>query len=170
MRVFRFLSIPFLVFVLGCSQTLKVTTQGQGSVTLNPAGGTYFYGTTVKLKATPAAGWSFVVWSGDLSGTNNPETVIMDSDLSVTATFGQQCTLAVSTIDQGSVRLDPLGGAYDCGTAVTVTAIPNTGWRFDGWSGDVSGVENPLVLTMDSNKRLTATFVRDRRKAGSALP
>ena len=160
MRVFRFLSIPFLVVFVSCSHTLNVTTQGQGSVRLNPPGGTYFHGTTVNLTATPATGWSFLVWSGDLSGTNNRETIIMDSDLSVTATFGQQRNLAVTTVGQGSVRLEPPGGAYDSGTALTVTAIPNPGWRFDGWSGDVSGVNNPIVFIMDSDKRLTATFVQ----------
>ena len=161
MRVFRFLSIPFLVFFLGCSHTLNVTTQGEGSVKLNPPGGSYFHGTTVNLTATPAAGWSFLTWGGDLSGTNNRETIIVDSDTSVTATFGQQCKLAVTTVGQGSVRLDPPGGTYACGTAVTVTAILNTGWRLDGWSGDVSGANNPTVLIMNSDKRFTATFVRE---------
>jgi len=90
MRVSRLVSIPLLVFILGCSHTLNVTTQGQGSVRLFPPGGTYFYGTTVYLTATPATGWSFLLWSGDLSGKNSRETIIMDSDMNVTATFVQE--------------------------------------------------------------------------------
>ena len=170
MRVFRFLSIPFLVFFLGCSHTLNVRTEGQGSVRLNPPGGTYFYGTTVNLTAIPATGWSFLLWSGDLSGTNSRETVIMDSDISVTATFGQQFTLAVTTVGQGSVRLDPPGDTYDCGTALTMTAIPNSGWRFDGWSGDVSGVNNPIVLSWTLTSASRQLSCKNSREARSELP
>ena len=170
MRVFRFLSIPFLVFFLGCSHTLNVRTEGQGSVRLNPPGGTYFYGTTVNLTAIPATGWSFLLWSGDLSGTNSRETVIMDSDISVTATFGQQFTLTVTTVDQGSVRLDPPSDTYDCGTALTVTAIPNSGWRFDGWSGDVSGVNNPIVLSWTLTSASRQLSCKNSREARSELP
>jgi hypothetical protein len=41
----------------------------------------------VTVTATPDAGWSFGSWSGELSGTTNPETITMDGDKSITATF-----------------------------------------------------------------------------------
>ena len=56
-------------------------------VTLDPAGGTYEDGTSVELTAVADAGWTFVGWSGDLSGDTNPETILMDADKTVTATF-----------------------------------------------------------------------------------
>jgi len=68
---------------------LTVNTTGNGSVSLSPAGGTYNEGTTVTLTATPDAGWEFAGWSGDLTGTNNPATITMDADKTVTATFNQ---------------------------------------------------------------------------------
>ena len=71
-------------------------------------------------------------------------------------------TLTVNIIDSGKVTLNPPGGTYDYGTAVTLTATPDTGYHFVSWSGDVpSGHEtdNPLTITMDSNKSITATFV-----------
>jgi uncharacterized repeat protein (TIGR02543 family) len=67
--------------------TLTVNIVGSGSVTLNPDSTTYTYGTEVNLTAVANAGWTFSGWSGDLSGTNNPATIVMDADKTVTALF-----------------------------------------------------------------------------------
>jgi PKD repeat protein len=68
--------------------------------------------------------------------------------------------LVVNTAGTGSggVTLDPDGGVYAEGTVVTLTASVDSGSRFAGWSGDLSGTANPATLTMDGNKTVTATF------------
>jgi len=140
---------------------LTVNTQGQGSVALNPAGGTYNEGTQVTLTATPAQGWQFDHWSGDLSGSTNPATITMDADKTVTAVFTQiQHSLTVNTQGQGSVALNPAGGTYNEGTQVTLTATPSQGWQFDHWTGDLSGSTNPATITMDADKTVTAVFTQ----------
>jgi uncharacterized delta-60 repeat protein len=57
---------------------------------------------------------------------------------------------------------DPLPGTYtyDPGTEVTITATADTdgGYEFSEWTGDVSGTTNPITITMDSNKSVTANF------------
>ncbi len=67
---------------------LHVTIVGQGSVSeqVVTAKG-YGHGTLVRLTAEPAEGWTFQNWSGDLSGTDNPHEITIDSEKSVTATF-----------------------------------------------------------------------------------
>ncbi|MGD2093234.1 MAG: C1 family peptidase [Candidatus Aminicenantes bacterium] len=147
----------------GCTQyTLTTNTVGNGSISLNPPGGIYCEGTVVTLTAVPDAGWQFDGWSGDLTGTTNPADITMDANKSVTATFSQlpvqQYTLTVNTVGQGSVTLDPPGGTYDEGTVVTLTAVPDSGWNFDNWSGDLTGSTNPDTVTMDANKTVTANF------------
>jgi len=55
---------------------------------------------------------------------------------------------------------DPSPGTYtyDEGTEVAIRAIPNSGYTFSGWSGDASGTTNPITITMDSDKSITASF------------
>jgi hypothetical protein len=60
-----------------------------GSVALNPAQppAGYATGTSVQLTATANPGYAFGSWSGDLSGSVNPKTIIMNSNKEVTANF-----------------------------------------------------------------------------------
>ncbi|MEE8471512.1 MAG: cell wall-binding protein, partial [Dehalococcoidia bacterium] len=88
--------------------TLTVITVGSGSVSRLPDQPTYALNTVVQLTATPAAGWSFSAWSGDLIGSLNPDTITMNGDKTVTATFTQdQYTLTVITVGSGSVSRLP---------------------------------------------------------------
>jgi len=43
-------------------------------------------------------------------------------------------------------------------SALTLTASPADGWDFLGWSGDVSGSENPITITPIENLIVQATF------------
>ncbi|WP_198517120.1 InlB B-repeat-containing protein [Tenacibaculum sp. SZ-18] len=142
--------------------TLNAT---DGTITPDPAGGTYDDGTSVTLTATPDAGYEFVEWSGDASGTTNPLIITMDADKTITATFAPiQRTLTVNATN-GAVTTNPnpTNGTYDDGTSVTLTATPDAGYEFVEWSGDASGTTNPLIITMDADKTITATFAPIQR-------
>ncbi len=52
-------------------------------------------------------------------------------------------------------------GEYSPGIPATVTAVPNLGYRFTGWTGDASGTTNPLTITMGADKTVGATFEKD---------
>jgi WD40 repeat protein len=69
--------------------------------------------------------------------------------------FNSQCIITI--IGNGSVNLVPDPPGY-YGTTDTLTAIPDTGYQFVQWSGDLTGSENPAVLLMDYDKNVTATF------------
>ena len=66
-------------------------------------------------------------------------------------------TLTVNVEGSGSVSLDNTGPLY-YGDVVELTAIPDPGWVFFEWSKDLSGSGNPILLTMDANKVVNATF------------
>ncbi len=74
-------------FVQADPGTLTVQIEGQGDVTKSPNKALYDGGEIVTLTAFPSAGYIFSGWSGDLSGTMNPDTVQIAGDREVTATF-----------------------------------------------------------------------------------
>ena len=77
---------------------------GQGTTT--PAAGQHVYpaGTVVDLSATPAIGWKFSRWAGEVAEPNSPTTTVtMDRDKEVTAVFA---------LHRGDVNLD---GMVDVG-------------------------------------------------------
>jgi len=83
--------LSFLAFPCGAAAqnfTLTLNTLGSGTVSASPAG-PYAAGTVVTLTASPASGWSFSSWSGNLTGYANPGTLIMNGNYTVTATFDQ---------------------------------------------------------------------------------
>ncbi|MBK8430954.1 MAG: hypothetical protein IPL28_06495, partial [Chloroflexi bacterium] len=141
---------------------LNVATVGNG--TAAPNSGTYDYGTVVTLTATADLGSTFTDWSGDVVSTTNPITITMDSDKFITATFIlNQYELNVATVGNGTAA--PNSGTYDYGTVVTLTATADLGSTFTDWSGDVLSTTNPVTVTMNSDKFITATFALTKRYA-----
>jgi hypothetical protein len=140
--------------------TLAVATSGSGSVGLSPPGGSYAPGTVVTLTALAAPGHAFTGWSGDLSGAANPASLTMSANRSVTASFAPVPTfsLTVAVEGGGSVALSPPGGIYPEGSSVSLGALPDAGFVFAGWSGDLSGAANPASLLMSANRSVTARF------------
>ncbi len=119
----------------------------------------------VTLEAVPAAGWQFDNWSGDLTGSTNPDTITMDSDKAVTANFSQiMHSLDLTGLGSGSVTVDgtpralPWSGSFAWGSVVTLEAVPVAGWQFANWSGDLAGSANPDTITMDADKAVVANF------------
>jgi len=143
------------------THTLTMAVSGSGST--DPAAGPHDYleGTVVTISATPDSGWQFDGWTGDVvdSGSSTTTTTI-DADKTVTASFAQimhTLTMAVS----GSGSTDPTVGPHDYaeGTVVTISATPDSGWQFDGWTGDVADANAPTTTTtMDTGKTVTASF------------
>ena len=60
--------------------------------------------------------------------------------------------------ENGTVTMDPPGGAYNEGTQVTLTAIPDEGYEFVSWTGDASGVTSPKVINVKNDRTITVNF------------
>lgn len=139
--------------------SLSVTVSGSGSVTKNPNQPTYKSGTKVTLTATPSAGQKFTGWGGAASGTTNPLTITMDSSKSIIATFAAlQYNLTITTSGNGTVFTNPGQSVYNAGSTVTLNAVPANGQQFTGWNGAVTSTTNPLTVTMNADKVITANF------------
>jgi hypothetical protein len=158
--------------------TLTVTKSGvvTGIVTSFPfginCGATCSYqftsGTNVTLTATPDLLSSFGGWSGDVTCSCSTIIVTMNSNKNVTATFNPKYTLTIikAGAGTGTVTSNPSGincGAtcsyqFVSGTSVTLTATPDSSLVFDGWSGDATGTNPIIIITMNSDKIITAIF------------
>jgi Divergent InlB B-repeat domain len=57
----------------------------------------------------------------------------------------------------------PRSNAFNIGQTVTNMATADSGQEFLGWTGDASGTNNPLVVTMDQSKVITARFSKRPR-------
>jgi uncharacterized repeat protein (TIGR02543 family) len=133
----------------------------------------YNLNTIVNLTAAPAAGSTFVGWSGACTGTGVC-TVSMTASKSVTATFNTTTagtyalTLYKIGTGLGTVASNPAG--INCGTAcvanftsgrlVTLTATPTTGSTFTGWGGACAGTTPTCTVTMSAARIITANFTR----------
>jgi concanavalin A-like lectin/glucanase superfamily protein/List-Bact-rpt repeat protein/fibronectin type III domain protein len=140
---------------------VSVDPDGSGSVAKNPDQALYDHGAMVQLTATPAAGYSFVSWSGDTTESTNPISLAMNGNKSVTAHFALNAYTLATTVDppgSGSISKNPDQASYSSGSSVELTASAATGYHFVDWSGDLPGSTNPQTLTMDADKSVTAHF------------
>jgi FtsP/CotA-like multicopper oxidase with cupredoxin domain/fibronectin type 3 domain-containing protein len=126
--------------------SLTVNIVGSGSVSVNGSS-PYPAGSVVQLTATPAAGWMFSGWSGDLSGSTNPEYLLMDSNKTVTATFTEIPTPTTLKFDFGT-STSPVQSGY---TRVTDSTVYSAGLGY-GWSG-TSGIGSRDRGAPDSLRR-----------------
>jgi hypothetical protein len=55
-----------------------------------------------------------------------------------------------------------LPGPYHNGDVVKLTAVPKAGWRLSYWSGDATGTANPVSVTINGNKTVTANYTRNQ--------
>jgi len=139
--------------------TLTIVLQGSGTVLKDPDLELYTYGQVVNLTAVPSPGWAFNHWEENLTGNTNPTNITMTENTTVIANFTQnQYTLTITIEGQGNVTKDPDQDTYTYGQNVNLTAIPDTGWNFDHWTGNLTGSVNPTTITIDGNTSVIANF------------
>ena len=160
--------LPFVLllvlslFIGGCSRkeySLTIDVSGQGTTIPGAGTNTYKEAGSLTITATPANGWQFDGWSCDVSGSDAASAIRVDAKKQVTANFSKiKYNLSISV--NGSGTTDPAAGSVNCdpGSVVNVTATPANGWKFDNWSGDVSGSDAAVFIVLDGNKNVTANF------------
>jgi hypothetical protein len=95
-----------------------------GTVDIDPPTGPYQHGVSVTLTPHPNTGYSFIGWAGDVPAgheTDNPLTIIMDANKTVTANFG------INQV-QVTVQTNPTGQSFDV-DGITYTAPQAFVWN-----------------------------------------
>ena len=138
-------------------------TQGVAGTLVTMVGANFTGVAAVKFNGKPA---TFTVLSGTQLRTTVPAgattgTISLTNSTGAGATltsFVVQRALKVSTLGSGSVTLNPLGGVYNEGHVVTLTAAPAAGWFFHDWNGHLDGANATATITLDTDKNVTAEF------------
>lgn len=87
-------------------------------------------------------------------------TLLAFSAISCTTESTPSYQLTTSSVPTEGGSVSPASGEYDEGTEVQVQATANENWVFDGWQGDQTGSQNPMTVTMDADKMVSALFVK----------
>ena len=156
---------------------MRVVKNGSGTVTSVPSGincgsdcnEPYTAGTVVTLTQTELPGYQFSSWggAGASCGTQSTCQVTMGStDTVVTITFNP--VLEVTKSGNGTISSTPSGitcgttctKAYPFGTSVTLTATPDAGYQFIGWSGAGAscGTNTTCVVSVTGYTNVLAAF------------
>jgi hypothetical protein len=113
--------------------------------------------------------------------TTAPCTVTVNANVTVTATFGLAppgfFTLQVTKQGDGTGTVGTNPAAVACGflcsatlpggTVLTVTATPDPGARFTGWSGGGCSGTDPCDVTLNAHTPITATFIQSAIVTGT---
>lgn len=170
-------------FFTGTPQTLTYTRAGSGagSVSLSMSGfnatctdscqKAYGQRGIVTLTAQPSYGSALIGWSGACTGNKSSCAVRMNNAKSVSATFNllpvYPLSLTLEGTGRGTVTVSAnesvnCGGScvnpYPAGTPVALTAIPDPGSEFAGWSGVCQGPKQVCSLTVTAAGAVTASF------------
>lgn len=138
---------------------LTIEKLGNGFIETVPKTSYYENNTNVNIEAIANEGWKFERWENDLSTSNNQETILMDTNKNIKAIFIEEAyKLTTNIVGNGNVSATPESTTYSYGSNVTISANPDTGWFFDRWEGDLDSYNNNEIITMNSNKTVTAVF------------
>ncbi len=151
------------------SVSLDVEPADGGYVAQFPGADELVDGGEVTVTATPADGYEFVGWEGDIETTASSFTFILSGDTALTAVFQPVVadvtyllTAYVEPSGAGTIVRDPALFEYPEGAEVTLTAYADEGFVFAGWTGDLpagTDASDPvLVVTMDGDVDIRANY------------
>ncbi len=135
---------------------VTINVVGEGTVT-GANTGTYLEGTELTLTASPADHYDFVNWTGDVTSTDNPLTITVNSDMTITANFQEHAKYTITAVPNDENMGTVTGGReYYVGESATLKATAKSGYVFVGWE---DGEKNATrTVTVSGDATYTANF------------
>lgn len=137
--------------------TLNTSVEGNGKLT--PESGEFLANGYIHIKAIPVEGWKFNHWSGDISGNNADTAILLNTNITIKAHFIEERQLTITI--KGNGKVTPESGNYIRGETIQLSAIPDNGWTFDYWSGDINGSSADTSIILNNNISVIAHFVEE---------
>ena len=94
---------------------------------MNPPGGTYPEQALITLTAVPDPGWMFDSWGINLSGSQNPETLLMDSNKSISVKFVESTDVSESRRVNRFILHQNHPNPFNAQTSITFS-LKQQGW------------------------------------------
>jgi len=153
--------VPIIIPSYTLTVNAAPANEGTVSVEGTNRGGIFPEGSTNTVLATPGSGFEFIGWTGDATGTVNPLTVTLNTNLTITAFFAAigSVTVTITTTGDGSVSPDLNGVDLRAGRNYTLRATAANGDVFSNWTGSITTNKNPLTINAESNLVLQANFI-----------
>ena len=129
-----------------------------GYIEIDPDKTAYDDGETVVLNAGAESCYTFTGWTGDCTGSDTECTLSMDKNMTAVAIFTPGSFPLTIEYEGGTVIKNPDKPVYKCGEKVKLTAVPDPGGYFIGWSGDETGTSETITIVMDYEKYIEAKF------------
>lgn len=120
---------------------------------------------TVSVSSLQAGGFgNRYVYSSWSDGGEQSHAIIGPSSSSdYTAFFSAEYSLTVSLQPpEGGVVTPPGTNWHESGQTVSVTAVANPGYRFSGWSGDLSGALHLTSITINGPNNIIGNFTQNQ--------
>ena len=125
-------------------------------------GGSYTYGATATVTATPATGYQFVNWTqaGSAVSTSASYSFPVSANRTLVANFSLISYTISTTSSPTAGGSTSGGGTLNYGTSATVTATPATGYQFVNWTegGSPVSTSTSYTFTVNANRSLLANF------------
>jgi uncharacterized repeat protein (TIGR02543 family) len=99
--------------------------------------------------------WVFASWSN--GGVNGQSVAAPSQPLALNVTYRQQFLLNASASPQNGGTVEG-SGWYNAGSTATLTAKPNTGFTFSGFSGGVTSSSPSIPVPMNAPVTVAANF------------
>ena len=152
------------VFTTLAIHTVTFDASGHGALTGILSQTVAHAGDCTAVTAVPDVGYHFGGWTGDYIGNDNPLTVTNVTDaMTITAHFAIDTHTVTFAVGGHGALQGTAAQTVDYGADCTaVTAVPDGGYYFTGWSGDCVGHDNPLAVTnVTDDLFITANFAID---------
>ena len=135
--------------------TVESANPDWGSVS---GGGTFFYGETTEIAATPNIGYVFLTW--DDGNLDNPRSIVVTENRTYFASFAVQQCYITAEVDPEEAGTAFGGGLWYYGDTISVTVNRNEDWAFLNWTENDEVVSEEMTYTFiaTGDRNLVAHF------------